>query len=308
MTEIAKGFDYDGLDKETRGKLVALAGQVRRSTKGHIEHALQMGEAVHEAHGLLSKAGCESKFGQWVEQECGFGKQTAYNYLNAFLRFGGQSSKLGQFTSEAIYLLSCDGVPDSVVKATLALADKQRVTMDVAQATLDRFRTISAKGKPGGVRASSSSAPASSGPAAGEAADSSGEDASTEASGTKSQEHDPRPPRNGKARPGDSRKPEAQDYGKCPNCASTKWTADEFGASCAKCHHPHGEPLGDSDETGEASKTERAKVMRLKLIKTVEACQRAVDDMNDLVKRPVEHKQGEELTKQLLRLAKGWPT
>jgi hypothetical protein len=161
-------------------------------------------------------------------------------------------------------------------------------------------KSISAKGKPGGgaTNTSSETTPVSLGPASGEAANS-GEE---ESPGTKPQDHDPRPPRSGK-----ERNSAPEDFGVCPNCAGTKWTADEFGVSCAKCHHPHGEPLGDSDETGQASKAERANVMRLKLIKTVEACQRAVDDMNDLVKRPVEHKQGEALTKQLLRLAKGWP-
>lgn len=49
-----------------------------------------------------------------------------------------------------------------------------------------------------------------------------------------------KPKKNGKP------KSEAPDYGKCPNCAGSKWDVDEEGeASCAKCHHPHGAPAGD---------------------------------------------------------------
>jgi hypothetical protein len=39
-----------------------------------------------------------------------------------------------------------------------------------------------------------------------------------------------------------------EDLGKCPVCAGTKWTTDDDGVTCSKCHHPHGEPAGDLDE------------------------------------------------------------
>jgi len=71
------------------------------------------------------------------------------------------------------------------------------------------------------------------------------------------------------------------DLGICPNCGGKKWTQDEFGASCAKCNHPHGEPVGDQDE-------QRIGVERSKAIKTVEALMRSVCDLGRLLPKPKE--------------------
>ncbi len=77
-----------------------------------------------------------------------------------------------------------------------------------------------------------------------------------------------RPPRNGKDKPA--------DYGKCPNCAGTKWDTDEDEyISCCKCHHPHGEPAGDVDE-------DRLTTQRQKTVKTLEAAMRAFDDLQTM--------------------------
>jgi len=91
---------------------------------------------------------------------------------------------------------------------------------------------------------------------------------------------------------------EEADLGKCPNCAGTKWTQDEDGTYCANCRHPYGEPTGGADE-------ERIKTQRSKTVKTVEALQRAFDDLNLLLPR-AEHKEAADTCKVLLRMAKGW--
>lgn len=91
---------------------------------------------------------------------------------------------------------------------------------------------------------------------------------------------------------------EPEDYGRCPNCASTKWTTDDEGTHCAKCHHPHGEPSGGADE-------DRVGIQRSKTVKTAEALMRAFDDLNTLCANT---KHGEAISgcKALLKLAKGW--
>jgi len=91
--------------------------------------------------------------------------------------------------------------------------------------------------------------------------------------------------------------PEA-DYGKCPNCLSAEWDEDEFGVSCAKCHHPWGEPAGDPDE-------DRVKIQRLKTIKTVEATMRAFDDLQYLQARAW-HNDAIRQCKALLKMAQEW--
>lgn len=138
---------------------------------------------------------------------------------------------------------------------------------------------ISDKGKPGGERTPTTPTPASPGPAAGEAADSSngsGKDVRT--SGAKP--------------------PSPVDYGKCPNCAGTKWDSDEFGVSCSKCGHPRGEPAGDVDE-------DRIGTQRSKTVKTVEALLRAFDDLNTLLAKP-EHVEAVASCKFLLKTARNW--
>lgn len=121
---------------------------------------------------------------------------------------------------------------------------------------------ISAKGKPGGTRSSSPQSPPRSGPATGEAAGAS------------------------------------QDYGTCPNCQGKKWDADEFGVSCSKCHHPHGEPVGNADEG-------KLGTQRAKTVKTIEALMRAFYDLNRMAAR-AEHAEAIASCKSLLTTAKGW--
>jgi len=88
------------------------------------------------------------------------------------------------------------------------------------------------------------------------------------------------------------------DYGKCPNCAGTRWTEDQDGVTCTRCNHPHGEPAGEVD-------SDRANTQRLKTIKTVEALMRAFDDLQMLIGRP-DHGEAIRTCKLLLRIAKAW--
>jgi len=88
------------------------------------------------------------------------------------------------------------------------------------------------------------------------------------------------------------------DYGKCPNCAGTRWSEDEFGVACVKCHHPWGEPAGDVNE-------ERIAMQRSKTVKTVEALVRAFDDLNLLCPKS-DHGEAIHTCKQLLKMAREW--
>ena len=93
--------------------------------------------------------------------------------------------------------------------------------------------------------------------------------------------------------------PTEPDYGKCPNCAGSKWDdEDEDDVSCAKCHHPHGEPAGDADE-------DRIKTQRQKTVKTAEALMRAFDDLHTMKAKP-DHEQAIADCKRLLAVAEGW--
>jgi hypothetical protein len=91
---------------------------------------------------------------------------------------------------------------------------------------------------------------------------------------------------------------EKPDLGKCPNCGKSKWDEDEDGYSCAGCHHPHGEPVGDPDESA-------FKKQRQKTVKTCEALMRAFCDLNRLSSNRA-HKGCIESCKGLLKIAKEW--
>lgn len=90
----------------------------------------------------------------------------------------------------------------------------------------------------------------------------------------------------------------SDNLGKCPNCASAKWDVDEFGATCAKCGHVHGEATGGADE-------DRVKTQAQKTVKTAEALLRAFDDLNMLLAKPA-HTEAVASCKFLIKCAKGW--
>lgn len=134
-------FDYSDLPKDLKGKLIILAGSIKKAGLNHIEFAIQMGQELTTANELLAKHGKEGLFGSWIKAECGIGRTTAYNYMNAFERFGSSDcSSLEQFTAEAMYLLSADKVPEEAVETAINLAAKgTRITKDAAQELKRRF-------------------------------------------------------------------------------------------------------------------------------------------------------------------------
>ncbi len=144
-------------------------------------------------------------------------------------------------------------------------------------------KPISDKGKPGGRVSTPTPEPASSGPASDEAAD------LCPKCGDPFQTGKLACARCGCLKP---------DLGTCPNCGGKKWTEDEFGATCARCNQPHGEPVGDRDESRFAD-------LRSKTIKTVEALMRAIDDLNRVLPKP-EHVEAMASCKFLLKIAGAW--
>lgn len=237
-----------------------------------IERAVLVGELLTKWKELLP----HGKFEPFVDTHFEGNIRTAQRYMQAHKRLAdcSKATRLSYLNGE----LDISGLIGGIS------GDSSR----------EKSKPISAKGKPGGAKDAGSTTPPRSGPATDEAADSSGEDARKEAPGTKPQEQDPRPPRNGTDKPGVS-----HDYGTCPNCASKKWTADDFGVTCAKCHHPHGEPTGGTDE-------DRVDTQRSKTVKTAEALMRAFDDLNMLLAKTDEHVEAIASCKFLLKCAKGW--
>lgn len=253
-------FDYSDFPDNIKGKLIRLAGQIKRASVEHVEKIFELGEIISEAHELMAGAGRDGAFNPWVEKECGFSRRTAYNYLRVFQTFGKKCATLHTLSPTALYTLSAPETPKAAVEEAKKVAAKG-LPMDAEQAKeiIAKFRANhpAPKAKP-----------------------------------TPPPAHKPEPRSEGADEP-------EPDYGKCPNCAGTKWDNDHTGVSCAKCHHPHGEPAGGADE-------DRISIQRSKTVKTAEALMRAFDDLHHLLPKRNEHKDTLGLCKQLLKAAKEW--
>jgi hypothetical protein len=246
-----------------------------------IERALLAGELLFKWKELLP----HGQFEAFVEKHFDGSLSTAQVYMKAVK--GLRALPKAQQNA----LLSTEDSLNGLI-SRLKKDDSPKIGGPIGHAA----KSISEKGKPGGAdsAASSRQTPVSSGPVAGEAADSSGEDERTDSEGSEPvKETDPRPPRSGKDKPG---------TGTCPCCAGKKWSQDEFGFTCAKCHHPWGEPADRQPE----EQQDRPGELRAKTIKTVEALMRCLDDLNIIIPKAGSHKQSIDLCKSILKTAKSW--
>lgn len=147
MTKELIAFDYSGLDKDTKSKLLCLAGQIKRGKAHYVKAVIEVGAAIHEAHELLAGDGRDGRFSDWCENECGIERRTAYNYLWSFNRFG-KCETVSHFSAGAMYALAAPTAPDKAVKEALRMADKgERVTKATADELLEKY-TVDAKPKP----------------------------------------------------------------------------------------------------------------------------------------------------------------
>lgn len=279
-------FSYDGFDKDTRGKLVALAGQIKRGKAEYVRAVLLIGGAIHEAHELLAGVGREGKFQDWLERECGIERRTAYNYLHAFDAFG-KCETVSHFSAGAMYALSAPTAPPKARDEAIKRSENgEKITKSVADEIIE---SLTVEAEP------------------------------TRAAGTGLENQrlvpgspDDGPPRGSTPAPAPVDTPSAPpsagggetegattDYGQCPNCAGTKWTKGESGVTCAKCRHPHGEATGGADE-------DRVATQRAKTVKTAEALMRAFDDLNLLAAKPKEHANAIVTCKILRKEAGAW--
>ncbi len=276
-------FDYSHLDKDTASKLRYYAnsghGLVR---KNQIRFIAEFGEMLSDARNLLSNHD-NGTFCKWAVAEFDLSKQTVYNYVNAWDKcLSNGWTTMANISPTALYLMSHDDTPKSVLTKVLRIAVKKET---VTKADVNKLipGTNLSGGKP---RKPKPPAPVTT-------------EESGDASGSNDAPEAPEP-----------------DYGKCPNCAGTKWKVDNDDyVSCAKCSHPHGEPAGDADE-------DRIKTQRQKTTKTIEALMRAFDDLQTMKARQfhagtttwtdadvmatLESMGTIRACKGLLKIAKGW--
>ncbi len=98
-----------------------------------------------------------------------------------------------------------------------------------------------------------------------------------------------------------SEEPALTSDGQCPNCGHTKWAEDEHGKSCAKCQHPHGEPVGNEDAGEEGWKGQRTKAR-----KDFERGLRSLDDLHEMKPNLALHSEVIDLTQKITELLNKW--
>lgn len=170
------GFNYDSVDKDTKGKLLAWVRDFRAAAKEHACSGLELGKIISQAHEELAGDGRDGQFAVWVESELNVSRQTAYNYFWAWGRFGKCKTVLHLFDSRALYRLASPKVSDKAVEAAIKRAeDGKSITPDVADELIDKYpdstspkkkRRSSSKASPSSNGAASTS-PAASGETAG---------------------------------------------------------------------------------------------------------------------------------------------
>lgn len=276
VTIATTNFDYGLIDTDAKGKLIWFANQIQKEGAKHISSGLEIGRMLSEARDLL---GADQSFQAWVERECGYSSRTAYRYIAAFEHFG-DCDNLSHIELSAMYELTKS---DSAKKKALKLADKGvRVTHAMAKQLVS---DSAPKHQPSEAKQATPPAPS--------VPDETVEEAKRQESPLPEEKAAQEKP---DAAPSADR--EATDFGRCPNCASTKWTEDASGVACAKCHHPHGEPSGGADD-------DRIGIQKSKTRKTAESLMRAFDDLNFLSPSN-KHADAIAKCKQLLNAIKVW--
>lgn len=156
MSKTLITFDYAGIDKDTKSKLVSLAGDFNRAMREHANAGMAAGKAASQAHELLAGEGKEGSFAGYAEGVLGVSRQTAYNYMWAWDRFGKCKSLL-HFSAEAMYALASPKAPPQAAKEAEKLADKgERVNIAKAKELLDKFREAGTRAAKAGNKSTKS--------------------------------------------------------------------------------------------------------------------------------------------------------
>lgn len=303
-------YDYSAVSKEAKGQLINLAGEFKRASEKHHRSGFEMGEILHRAREVIG----DKEFPKWAPAELKCSVSTAYNYLNAWEDFGSIPN-VWNIELSAMYALTKN---DAAKKEAIRRAAKgETITHKVAKGLIAKHKPASSRGprigngspivdsntvdaesvtpteppKPS-VRAMRALEEAGIEPTPEQAAALAGYDAASQVELAKNvaigaQDLDSAVSTG-----------EIVDLGKCPVCNGAKWSDDGSGLACNKCHHPHGEPAGDPDERAK-------KEARSLAVKTIEAAQRSLDDLQRLCVGP-QYKEGVDALKVALRIAKAW--
>ena len=115
-----------GMDAATRGRVNALALQIRDRMKRSAEDIISIGNMLTE----VKEAMPHGQFGPWLDREFGWDHRTARNFMQVADRFGGlENGKIFRFAPSALYALSSGDVSDEIREEFIERAESgERIT------------------------------------------------------------------------------------------------------------------------------------------------------------------------------------
>ena len=144
------GFDYSKLDEDTAAKLEYYATTGRALIrKSQIEFIAQLGEILSDARKVLAN-NKNGTFEKWATVEFDIGKQTVWNYVNAWDRILSNGWTIySNLSPTAIYLLASEDTPKPIQKKLERLAaENGTVKRADVQRLIDAAKQKPAPAKP----------------------------------------------------------------------------------------------------------------------------------------------------------------
>ncbi len=136
-TEVVTGFDYSGLDSETRIIVQQRCAEVRSLIKRSGADILEIGQKLIEVRDRLK----HGKWGVWLQTEFEWSIDTAENYMRVARQFT-QIPNGSEFHARALYLLASPNTPPAAREEAIALAESgQTVSHKTAIALVQEYRT-----------------------------------------------------------------------------------------------------------------------------------------------------------------------
>ncbi len=147
MTQLTKQSIYTGLSGPAEAITRTAAEEIKEAVRRTAAEIVYIGGKLVEVQEHLKGNG----FQQWCNEEFGWSKSQAYNYINAYNRFGARPN-FGQLdiATSAINLLAAPSTPDDVVEEIVSKAEAgEKITYSQAKQAIDNKKQPVVNSLPG---------------------------------------------------------------------------------------------------------------------------------------------------------------
>jgi hypothetical protein len=137
MTAITRSF-YDTIDASTAQMAQSAAVDIKQSMQRTLKEIIFIGGKLVEVQNTLKSKG----FQEWLHEEFTWSKSQAYNFINAYERFGNHPNlEQLDIAVSAINLLAAPNTPNDVVDDMIQRAEQgEKITHKKAKHELDQHK------------------------------------------------------------------------------------------------------------------------------------------------------------------------